>query len=38
MVIDGDPGARRAALVEDGVSLCEVCAPAGNLLATPNPR
>ena len=38
MVIEGNPGARRAALIEDGVSLCDVCAPAGNLLATRNPR
>jgi hypothetical protein len=38
MVIEANPGARRAALVEDGVSLCDVCAPAGNLLATRYPR
>jgi hypothetical protein len=24
------PGRRRAALIEDGLTLCDVCAPAGN--------
>jgi len=24
------PGCRRAALIEDGLTLCDVCAPAGN--------
>jgi hypothetical protein len=38
MVIEGNPGARRAALIEDGVSLCDVCAPSGNLLRTRDPR
>jgi hypothetical protein len=24
------PGRRRAALIEDGLTLCDVCAPSGN--------
>jgi CRISPR/Cas system-associated protein Cas10 (large subunit of type III CRISPR-Cas system) len=28
--LHGGRGRRRAALIEDGLTLCDVCAPAGN--------
>jgi len=30
VVLNGGQGRRRAALIEDGLTLCDVCAPAGN--------
>jgi len=30
VVIRGDRGRRHAALMEDGLTLCDVCAPSGN--------
>jgi hypothetical protein len=30
LVLRGGHGSRRAALMEDGLTLCDVCAPAGN--------
>ena len=30
VTIHGSQGRRRAALIEDGLTLCDVCAPAGN--------
>jgi hypothetical protein len=30
VAIQGGHGRRRAALIEDGLTLCDVCAPAGN--------
>lgn len=30
VVIQGGRGQRHAALIEDGLVLCDVCAPAGN--------
>jgi hypothetical protein len=30
LVLRGGHGSRRAALIEDGLTLCDVCAPAGN--------
>jgi hypothetical protein len=30
VAIHGGQGRRRAALIEDGLTLCDVCAPAGN--------
>jgi len=30
LVLRGGHGRRRAALMEDGLTLCDVCAPAGN--------
>jgi hypothetical protein len=30
LVIHGGRGRRHAALIEDGLTLCDVCAPSGN--------
>ena len=30
VVLRGGRGHRRAALIEDGLTLCDVCAPSGN--------
>ena len=30
VALHGGQGRRRAALIEDGLTLCDVCAPAGN--------
>jgi hypothetical protein len=30
IALRGGQGRRRAALIEDGLTLCDVCAPAGN--------
>jgi hypothetical protein len=30
VVLRGGHGRRRAALIEDGLTLCDVCAPSGN--------
>lgn len=30
VALQAAPGRRRTALVEDGLTLCDVCAPAGN--------
>jgi CRISPR/Cas system-associated protein Cas10 (large subunit of type III CRISPR-Cas system) len=30
VALHGGEGRRRAALIEDGLTLCDVCAPAGN--------
>ncbi len=30
LVLNGGRGRRRAALIEDGLTLCDVCAPSGN--------
>jgi CRISPR/Cas system-associated protein Cas10 (large subunit of type III CRISPR-Cas system) len=30
VAIRATPGRRRAALIEDGLTLCDVCAPSGN--------
>jgi hypothetical protein len=30
VAIQGGHGQRRAALIEDGLTLCDVCAPSGN--------
>lgn len=30
LVLRGGRGHRRAALIEDGLTLCDVCAPSGN--------
>jgi hypothetical protein len=30
LVLRGGHGRRRAALIEDGLTLCDVCAPSGN--------
>jgi len=30
VAITASPGRRRAALIEDGLTLCDVCAPSGN--------
>jgi hypothetical protein len=30
VAIHGGHGRRRAALIEDGLTLCDVCAPSGN--------
>jgi hypothetical protein len=30
LAIQGGHGRRRAALIEDGLTLCDVCAPSGN--------
>jgi hypothetical protein len=31
VALEGGHGQRRAALIEDGLTLCDVCAPAGNM-------
>jgi len=31
VTLEAGPGLRRAALIEDGLTLCDVCAPAGNM-------
>ena len=31
LAIEGGTGLRHAALIEDGITLCDVCAPAGNM-------
>jgi CRISPR/Cas system-associated protein Cas10 (large subunit of type III CRISPR-Cas system) len=30
VALHGGQGRRRAALIEDGLTLCDVCAPSGN--------
>ena len=32
VTLRADKGRRHAALIEDGLTLCDVCAPAGNVL------
>jgi hypothetical protein len=38
VAIEGGQGLRHAALIEDGITLCDVCAPAGNLQSSGRSR